>query len=156
VRYNSVSVIQTNISTQLLYIENNIVNISYILHTLCRISTACTNTTDPSGRAAARLLELRVRIPPETWTSLCCECCGLPGRGLCDGLNTRPEESYRIRCIFYFILFYFIYYTDSRYKVYKDKLQNCSRNQFHCIGTCNQVETNSMTNNRGGNKGSEK
>jgi len=26
-----------------------------------------------------------------------------------------------------------IYYTDSRYKVYKDKLQNCSCNQFHCI-----------------------
>jgi hypothetical protein len=40
--------------------------------------------------------------------------------------------------------------------VYKDKLQNCSCNQFRCIGTCNQVETNSMTNNRGGNKGSEK
>jgi len=41
--------------------------------------------------------------------------------------------------------FKLIYYTDSRYKVYKDKLQNCSCNQFHCIGTCNQVETNSMT-----------
>ena len=40
--------------------------------------------------------------------------------------------------------------------MYKDKLQNCSCNQFHCIGTCNQVETNSITNNRGGNKGSEK
>ena len=49
-----------------------------------------------------------------------------------------------------------IYYTDSRYKVYKDKLQNCSCKQFHCIGTCDQVETNSMTKNRGGNKGSEK
>ena len=40
--------------------------------------------------------------------------------------------------------------------MYKDKLQNCSCNQFHCISTCNQVEKNSMTNNRGGNKGSEK
>ena len=49
-----------------------------------------------------------------------------------------------------------IYYTVSRYKEYKDKLQNCSCYQFHCIGTCNQVETISMTNNRGGNKGSEK
>jgi len=56
--------------------------------------------------------------------------------------------------ITYLIAQYFklIYYTDSRYKVYKDKLQNCSCNQFHC----NQVETNSMTNNRGGNNGSEK
>jgi hypothetical protein len=25
-----------------------------------------------------------------------CECCVLSGRGLCDGLITRPEESYRL------------------------------------------------------------
>jgi len=49
-----------------------------------------------------------------------------------------------------------IYYTDSVYKMYKDKLQNCSCNQFHYIGTYKQVETNSMTKNRGGNNGSEK
>jgi len=36
--------------------------------------------------------------------------------------------------------------------MYNDKLQNCSCNQFHCIGTCNQVETN----NRGGDKDIEK
>jgi len=29
--------------------------------------------------------------------SVCCECCASPGRGLCDGLNTRPEESFRVR-----------------------------------------------------------
>ena len=28
------------------------------------------------------------------WMSVCCECCVLSGRGLCDGLITRPEESY--------------------------------------------------------------
>ena len=64
-----------------------------------------------------------------------------------------------LRAVWHVSLFFLcilIYYADSRYKVYKDKLQNCSCNQFHCIGTCNQVETNSMTNNRGGNKGSEK
>jgi len=49
-----------------------------------------------------------------------------------------------------------IYYTDRIYKVYKDKLQNCSCNQFHCIGTYKQMEKNSMTKNRGGNNGSEK
>ena len=27
---------------------------------------------------------------------VCCKCCGLSGRGLCDGLITRPEESYRL------------------------------------------------------------
>jgi len=27
---------------------------------------------------------------------VCCLCCVLSGRGLCDGLITRPEESYRL------------------------------------------------------------
>jgi hypothetical protein len=27
---------------------------------------------------------------------VCCECCVLSGRGLCNELITRPEESYRI------------------------------------------------------------
>jgi len=30
---------------------------------------------------------------------VCCECCVLSGRGLCDGLITRPEESYRLCCV---------------------------------------------------------
>ena len=46
--------------------------------------------------SAARLLRLWVRIPPGAWMFVCCECCVLSGRGLCDGLITRPEESYRI------------------------------------------------------------
>ena len=32
--------------------------------------------------------------------SVCCECCVLSGRGLCDELITRPEESYRLWCVF--------------------------------------------------------
>ena len=52
--------------------------------------------------------------------------------------------------------FKFIYYTDIIYKMYKDKLQNCSCNQFHYIDTYKQVETNNMTMNRGENNGSEK
>jgi hypothetical protein len=27
---------------------------------------------------------------------VCCECCVLSSRGLCDGMVTRPEESYRL------------------------------------------------------------
>jgi hypothetical protein len=27
---------------------------------------------------------------------VCCECCVLSGRGLCDEMITRPEESYRL------------------------------------------------------------
>jgi len=50
------------------------------------------------GSAAARRLGLRVRIPPEGM-SVSCECCVLLGRGPCDGLITRPEESYRLWCV---------------------------------------------------------
>jgi len=49
--------------------------------------------------AAARLLRLWVRIPPGAWMFVCCQCCVLSGRGLCDGLITRPEESYRLGCV---------------------------------------------------------
>ena len=48
------------------------------------------------GAAAACLLVLWVRISPGTWMSVCYECCVLSGRGLCVGLITRPEESYRL------------------------------------------------------------
>jgi hypothetical protein len=46
--------------------------------------------------SAARLLRSWVRIPAGAWMFVCCECCILSGRGLCDGLITRPEESYRL------------------------------------------------------------
>jgi len=31
--------------------------------------------------------------------SVCCKFCVLSGRGLCDELITRPEESYRLWCV---------------------------------------------------------
>ena len=31
--------------------------------------------------------------------SVCSECCVLSGRGLCDEMITRPEESYRLWCL---------------------------------------------------------
>ena len=46
--------------------------------------------------SAARLLRSWFRIPPRAWMFVCCECCVLSGRGLCDGLITRPEKSYRL------------------------------------------------------------
>ena len=49
---------------------------------------------------AAHLLKSWVRIPPGAWIFVCCECRGLSGRGLCDELITRPEESYRLCCVF--------------------------------------------------------
>jgi len=49
--------------------------------------------------AAARLLRLRVRIPPRACPSVCCECCVLSGRGHYDELITRPEKFYRLWCV---------------------------------------------------------
>jgi len=36
---------------------------------------------------------------PTGGMDVCCECCVLSGRGLCDELITRPEESYRLWCV---------------------------------------------------------
>ena len=49
--------------------------------------------------AAARLLGMRVRIPPGTWLSVSCECSVLSGTGLCVGLITRSEIPYRVWCV---------------------------------------------------------
>ena len=46
--------------------------------------------------AAALLLRSWIRIPPAAWMFVCCV---LSGRGLCDELITRPEESYRLWCV---------------------------------------------------------
>jgi len=49
--------------------------------------------------AAARLLRSWIRIPQGAWMFVCCDCCVLSDRGLCDELITRPEESYRLWCV---------------------------------------------------------
>jgi len=49
--------------------------------------------------AGARLLRSWVRIPLRAWMFVCCECCVLSSRGLCDELITRSEESYRLWCV---------------------------------------------------------
>jgi len=51
------------------------------------------------SKAWACLLRLRVRIPPGAWMYVSCECCVLSGRGLCEGLIPRTEESYRLWCV---------------------------------------------------------
>ena len=58
----------------------------------------CTRTLRRRS-AAARLLRLWVRIPPGAWMFVCCECCLLSGRDVCDELITCPEESYRLWCV---------------------------------------------------------
>jgi hypothetical protein len=51
------------------------------------------------GSSVAHLLGSWVRNPPGAWMSVCCECCVLSGRGFCDELVPRPEESYRMWCV---------------------------------------------------------
>jgi hypothetical protein len=51
------------------------------------------------GSAAARLLRSLVRISPGAWIFVCCDCCVLSGRGLCDELITRPQEYYQLWCV---------------------------------------------------------
>ena len=48
---------------------------------------------------AARLLRLWVRIRPGAWMFVCSECRVLSGRGLCEKMVTRPEESCRLWCV---------------------------------------------------------
>ena len=71
-------------------------------HTIWRYVEKCRSQWPHGLRrrsTAARLLGLWVRIPPGAWMFVCCECFMLSGRGLCDELITRPEESYRLWCV---------------------------------------------------------
>ena len=48
--------------------------------------------TDPDGRSLVEILGSN----PAGGMDVCCECCALSERGLCDELITRPEEPYRL------------------------------------------------------------
>jgi hypothetical protein len=69
---------------------------------------------------------------------VCCECCVLSGRGLCDGLITRPEESYRLW----------------RVVVWSRNLENEeAKARYRAVGNtstmgCNAKKTNKQTNRR--------
>jgi hypothetical protein len=67
-----------------------------------RICT-CLDTCLPCGlrfgSVAARFLGVWVRISPLAWVYVSCERYVLSGRGLCDGLIIRPEESSRVCCV---------------------------------------------------------
>jgi hypothetical protein len=66
------------------------------IHSLCRSQW-------PRGlrrrSTAPRLLRSYVRIPRGAWMFVCCVCCVLSGRGLCDKLISRPKKSYRLWCV---------------------------------------------------------
>ena len=83
------------------YIKHNCnLNRQYKTHIFTVPMDICSWSQWPRGlrrrSAAARLLGSWVRIPPRAWMFVCCV---LSGRGLCDELITRPEESYRLWCV---------------------------------------------------------
>jgi len=67
---------------------------------LCYVSVSYGRSQWPRGlrcrSAVARQLRLWVRTPLGAWMFVCCECCVLSRRGLCDDPITRPGESYRL------------------------------------------------------------
>jgi hypothetical protein len=60
------------------------------------IPVAMRSKTWVCGRSLTRIVGSN---PTGAWMSVSCECCVLSGRGLCDGLVPRPEESYRLWCV---------------------------------------------------------
>jgi hypothetical protein len=70
--------------------------IRYSNEQLCRCQWACSLRR---GFATCQLLELCVRIPPGAWMSVSYVCWVPSCRGLCVGLITRPEKSYRVWCV---------------------------------------------------------
>ena len=82
-------------STPKTHVLNNILNCIEL-----SLNYKVSNPVAARSKAAARLLRLRVRIPPESmYICLLCLLCVLSGSGLCDGLITRPEEPYRLWCV---------------------------------------------------------
>jgi hypothetical protein len=82
--------------------SRQIFGLSCCIYSLMGGTEALSNLIWPRGLrrrpAAARLLGLRVRVPTghECLSLVSVVCC--TGRGLCDELITRPEESYRLWC----------------------------------------------------------
>ena len=76
---------------------------SWLTFILSTITHTISRSQWPRGlsrrSSAARRLRLWVRIPSGAWMFVCCECCVLSCRGLCDELNPRPEESFWLRCV---------------------------------------------------------
>ena len=59
------------------------------------VPVAARSKTQVCGRSPEDI----VGSNPTGGMDVCYECCVLSGRGLCDGLITRPEESYRLSCV---------------------------------------------------------
>jgi len=60
--------------------------------------------TQYKGACGRSLAGIARSNPAGAWMFVCCECCVLSGRGLCDELITRPEEAYQLYCVIVCVL----------------------------------------------------
>ena len=84
---------------------------------------------------SAQLPRLWVRIPPGPWMSVVSGV--FSGRGLCDELITRPEESYRLWCVW----------------VWRRNLVNEGAMPHWGRGLLRQIKNNTVTRQRSGTNG---
>jgi len=64
----------------------------------------CHSPIPVDARSKAWVYDLPLAVivgsnPTGAWMSVSCECFVLSGRGLCDGLISRPGEPYRVGCL---------------------------------------------------------
>jgi hypothetical protein len=60
------------------------------------VPVAARSKAEVYGRSPAEIVGSN---PTGALSSIRCECCVLSGRGFCDELITRPEESYQLWCV---------------------------------------------------------
>jgi len=60
------------------------------MYTIMPVAVAARSKAYVCGRSPAEIVDSN----PTLGMDVCSECCALSGRGLCDELITRPEESY--------------------------------------------------------------
>ena len=70
----------------------------YHIYFILYINIICSQWLHPVLVAARSQVQFCDRSPAET-VGVCCQCCVLSSRGLCDGPITHPEESYRLWCV---------------------------------------------------------
>ena len=71
----------------------SISNIHYPLVLYAPLTVAASYKASVCARSLAGIAGSNIA---RAWISVCCESCVLSGRGLCDGTNPRPAESYRM------------------------------------------------------------
>ena len=71
-------------------------NISWLMYLPLPVPVASRSKAQVCGRSPAEIVGSN---PTGAWKFVCCDCYVLSGRGLCDELITRPEESYGLWCV---------------------------------------------------------